>query len=91
MSQAQFDSFWSNLTLPFVSFLLFTASLTLSGGKEQKPILTLAHFDSLPILTLLFVSFLLKEDEKGPPGENSAILGQLKMTECEPYQLTVDR
>ena len=26
-------------------FLLFTASLTLSGGKEQKPILTLAHFD----------------------------------------------
>ena len=85
MGQAQLDSFWPNLTLPFVSFLLlvwlcqevngsttfwlfqgvnnrspswllahfdpavcffllFTASLTLSGGKEQKPILTLGPF-----------------------------------------------
>ena len=33
----------------------------------------------------------LKEDEKAPHDENSAILGQLKMAECEPYQLTVDR
>ena len=32
-----------------------------------------------------------KEDEKGPHDENSAILGQLKMAECEPCQLTVDR
>ena len=28
---------------------------------------------------------------KAPHDENSAILGQLKMAECEPYQLTVDR
>ena len=34
---------WPILTLLFVSFLLFTVSLTLSGGKQQQPILTLSR------------------------------------------------
>ena len=39
-----FDS-WPNLTIgPFVSFLLFTVSSTLSGSKQQQPILTLGPF-----------------------------------------------
>ena len=37
-----FDS-WATLTLPFVSFLLFTVTLTLSGSKQQQPIF--AYFD----------------------------------------------
>ena len=40
---ARFDS-WPILTLLFVSFLLFTVSSTLLGGKQQQPILTLGPF-----------------------------------------------
>ena len=40
---AHFDS-WPILTLLFVYFLMFTVSSTLSGGKQQQPILTLGPF-----------------------------------------------
>ena len=68
LTEAHLDP-WPILTLPiltllFVSFLLFTVSLTQSGGKQQQPILTLLFTISLTLsgskqqqLIMTFVPF----------------------------------